>query len=82
MTLNHLKLGRAVTLMNYLASVVPLISLPKSLIWNKIKFRISNSLKLAELVVIKLTKSISKIFTNILFSIRFIAAYCKDFKSL
>ena len=58
MTLNHVKLGRAVTFMKYLASAVSLICLPKTLIWNKITFRISNSLNLAELVVNELTKSI------------------------
>ena len=46
--------------MKYLARVVSLIFLPKTLIWNKIKFRILNSLKFAELVVNEFTKSISK----------------------
>ena len=83
MTLNCIKLGRAVTFMKYLASVVSLIFLPKTLIWNKITFRLSNLLNLAELVVNELTKRVSsKIFTNIPFSIRFITAYCKDFRSL
>ena len=39
MTLNHDKLGRAVTFMKYLASVVSLIFLPKILTWNKIPFK-------------------------------------------
>ena len=39
MTLNRVKLGRAVTFMKYLASVISLIVLPKILIWNKITFR-------------------------------------------
>ena len=82
MTLNDVKLGRAVTFMNYLASVVSLIFLPKTLIWNKITLRLSNLLNLAELVVNELTKSISKRFANIPFFIRFITAYCKDFRSL
>ena len=60
MTLNRVKLGRAVTFMKNLASVVSLIFLPKTLIWNKITFRISNSLNLAEVLVNKLKKSISK----------------------
>ena len=38
MTVNRLKLGRAVTFMKYLASVVSLIFLVKTLIWNKINF--------------------------------------------
>ena len=38
MTLNHVKPGRAATFMKYLASVVFLIFLPKTLIWNKITF--------------------------------------------
>ena len=45
MILNHLKQGRAVTFMKYLASVVPLIFLPKAALFA------SNSMKLAELVV-------------------------------
>ena len=60
MTLNRVKLGRTVTFMKYLASVVSLIFLPKTLIRNKITFRLSNSLNLAELMISELTKSISK----------------------
>ena len=60
MALNRVKLGRAVTFMKYLASGVSLLCLPKTLIWNKITDRLSNSLKLAELVANELTKSISK----------------------
>ena len=59
MTLNRVKLGRAVTFMKFLASVVSLIFLPKTLIWNKITFKTSNSLKFAELVKNELMKSIS-----------------------
>ena len=44
------KLGRAVTFMKYLASVVSLIFLPKTLIWNKITSSASNLLNFAELV--------------------------------
>ena len=60
MTLNRVKLGRAVTFMKYLASIVALIFLAKALTWNKIKFRLSNLLNLAELTESKLTKSIFK----------------------
>ena len=74
MTLNRVKLGRAVTFMKYRASIVSLIFLPKTLNWNKITFLASNSLNLAELVVNELIKSISKKITNIPFSIRFITA--------
>ena len=64
--------------MKYLATVVSLIFLSKTLFWNEITFPASNSLKLAELVINELTKSISKKFTNISFSIRFITAQCKE----
>ena len=50
MTLNCAKLGHAVTFMKYLSSVVSLIFLPKTLKWNKITFRLSNSQNFAELV--------------------------------
>ena len=58
MTLNRVKLGRAVALMKYLSSVVSLIFLPKTLIWNKITFPASNSLNYAKLVENELMKSI------------------------
>ena len=60
MTLNRVKLGRTVTFMKYLASVVSLIFLPKTVIWNKTMFRLSSLLNLTELVVNELTKSVSK----------------------
>ena len=60
MTLNCVKLGRAVTFMKYLASVVSLIFLPKTLIWNEITIWLLSLLNLAELVVNELAKSISK----------------------
>ena len=60
MTLNRVKLGRAVTFMKYLASAVSLIFLSKTLILNKIKFWPSNLLNLAELVGNYFMKSISK----------------------
>ena len=72
MTLNRVKLGRAVTFMKYLTSIVSLIFLQKTLIWNKITFQLSNSLNLAELVVNELTKGISKNISNISFSLQFI----------
>ena len=61
MTPNRVKLGCAVSFMKYLASVLSLIFLPKTLIWNKITFLVSNSsLNFAELVEYELMKSISK----------------------
>ena len=60
MTLNCVKLGRAVTFTKYRASVVSLIFLTKTLIWNKIAFAASNSLKLAELMVNEPIKKIWK----------------------
>ena len=58
MTLNRVKLGRAVTFMKYLASVVSLIILPKTL--NKITFPASNWLNFGQLVENELMKNISK----------------------
>ena len=75
MTLNHVKLGCAVTFMKYLASVVSLISLQKTLNWNKITFPASNLLNLLELVINEFMKTISKKFDSIPFCIRFITAY-------
>ena len=60
MTLNRVKLGRAVVFMKYLARVVSLIFLPKTLVWNKIRFPASNSLNFGELVENELMKNISK----------------------
>ena len=82
MTLNRVKLGCTVTFMKYLASVVFLIYLAKTLIWYKTTFTALNSLNLAVLVVNEPMKSIYKKITNILLYIRFIIALCKDFKSL
>ena len=81
MTLNRVKLGRAVTFMKYFASVVSLIFLPKNLIWNKPTFPALNLLKFADLVENELTESISKKNNDIPFFIKFVAFYCKDFKS-
>ena len=82
MTLNRVKLRRPLTFMKYITSAVLLIFLPKTLIWNKITCKASNLLDFAELVENELMKNVSKKFTNIPFSIQFITAYCKDFKSL
>ena len=60
MTLNRVKLERAVTFMEYLACSVSLIFLPKTLIFNKITFLASISLNLPKLVVNELMKSIYK----------------------
>ena len=60
MNCNRVKPGRAIAFMNNLASVISLIFLPKSLIWNKIRFRLLNLLNLEELVVNELMKSISR----------------------
>ena len=60
MTLNRVKLEGAVTFMKYLAGVVSLIFLRKTLISNKITFCLSNSLNLSDLLVNDLKKSISR----------------------
>ena len=60
MTLNRVKLERAVTLMRYRANIVSLIFLQKTLNWNKITFLVSNWRNIAELVVNELMKSIPK----------------------
>ena len=60
MTLNSVKLGRAVTFMKYLAGVVSLIFLAKTLVWNKITFPPSNLQNFAELVENEPLKSIYK----------------------
>ena len=58
MTLDRLKLGLAVTFMKYLASIVSLIFLAKTLISNKINFPTLNLMNLAELVENEPMKSI------------------------
>ena len=60
MTLNHMKLGRAVTFIKYLTIIVSLIFLTKTLILNKTAFSASNSLNFTELVENELVKNISK----------------------
>ena len=68
MILNRLKLGRTVTFMKYLASVVSLIFLAKNLIWNKINSSILNLMNLAEVVENEPMKSINqKIYQNFFF---------------
>ena len=62
MALNRVKLRRVVTFMKYLASVVSLIFLSKTLIQNKITFPASNLLNFTRLVENELLKSISKNF--------------------
>ena len=79
MALNHLKLGRAVTFMKYLASIVSLIFLPKILTWNKITFPASNSLNFVELVENELMKSICKKNYQYSFFYPIYAAYYKNF---
>ena len=61
MTLNRAKLGRAVTFMKYIASVVSLIFPAKILIWNKITLPASHFLSFAELVEKEPLKSIYKL---------------------
>ena len=72
MSLNRVKVGRAVTFMKYLASVVSLIFLAKTFIRNKITFPASNYLNLAELVVNEPSKM--TLYLNEPLSIRFITA--------
>ena len=60
MALNQVKVKHAITFMKYLARVVSLIFLPKTLIWNKTSFPASDSLNFAELVENELMKSIFK----------------------
>ena len=74
MTLNRVKLGRIVTFIKNLASVVSLIFLALTLIWNKITLPALNSLNLVQLVVNESMNSIYKKITNILFSVRVITA--------
>ena len=68
MTLNRLKLRHAVNFMKYVAIVVSLIFLVKTLIWNKINFPTLNLMDLAELVENEPMKSIyQKIYENFFF---------------
>ena len=79
MTINRVKLERAVIFIKYTASVVPLIFPPKTLILKKIVLATSNSLKVLELVGNELGKSFSEcvqqfFFFFFFFCIRFIVA--------
>ena len=68
MTLNRLKLERAVTFMKYLASEVSLIFIAKTLISNKINFYKLILMNLAELVESEPMKSIyQKTYQNSFF---------------
>ena len=67
MALNQVKVGCAFTFMKCLATVVSLIFLPKTLIWNKIMFPASNSLNFAELVGNENLKKEKKILPIFLF---------------
>ena len=58
MTLDCIKLRRAVTFMKYLANVVSLIFLPKT--WNEATFLASNLLNFSELLENELMKSVFK----------------------
>ena len=60
MVMNHIKPGDAVTFMKYLASRVSLIILPKALTYNKMVLLASNLLRLAELMVNEMKKTIFK----------------------
>ena len=82
MTLNRVKLGCVVTFMKYLASVVSLVFLPKTFIWNTTMFPLSNLLNLAELMVNELAMSISKKFNQYSIFHPLITDYCKNFRSL
>ena len=82
MTLNCSKLGHAVTFMIYLASVVTLIFLPKTLIWNKIMFPASNSLNFAKLVENELMKRMSEKFYQYSFFYPVYGCFFKYRKSL
>ena len=60
MNFNRVELGRVVPFMKYPTSVVSLIFVPETLIWNEIMFPAPKLLNLTELVVSELMKSISK----------------------
>ena len=60
MTFISVKLEDTVTFMKYLAIIVFLIFLPKTLICNKMSFSALNSLNFTELLENKFAKSISK----------------------
>ena len=83
MTLNRVKLGRTVNFTKCLASVVFLIFLAETLIWNNITFPASNSVNLEEQVVNEPMKSLYKkklpiflfLFGLSLFNVKILRAY-------
>ena len=75
MTLTCVKVGRAATFMKYLANVVSLMFLPKTLNWSKIHVSAIKLMNFAEQVVNELTRVSLKKISNIPFSIRFITVY-------
>ena len=82
MTRNRVKVGSIVTFLKYLASVVSLIFLPKTLIWNKITFLALNLLNFASDGKRAYEEYLQDYLPIFLFIIQFIAACCKDFKSI
>ena len=82
MTLNRAKLGRVVTFLKYLATIVSLVVLWKTLIWNKITFSASNLLSFSELVENELMKNISKKILQYFFFYPVYRSFCKALKSL
>ena len=84
MTLNRVKGGRAVTFIRYLTSMVSLIFLPKTLIWNRITLWPWNLLNLVELVKNELSNSVSKTFfqSSFFFLIYHWGVEMKSFKSI
>ena len=81
MTPNHLKLGCAITFIIFFASVVCLILLAKTLIWNKITLLASNLLNLCDLVENEPLKSIYKKNFRFSFLYSIITAQSKDSRS-
>ena len=67
MNLDYIKLGGIFIFMKYLASIVALSFLPKTLIRNEMAFLASNSLRFATLAVNPLKKTICKNIYQYLF---------------
>ena len=72
MILDHVKLDRAVVFTKYIASVVSLVFLQKTLIWNKIVLPVSNSMKVIELLENKLEITCSEGIQQYCFCMRFL----------
>ena len=81
MILNRVKLGRVLTFIKHLSSVVSLIFLALTLIWSKITLPAYNSLNLAELVVNEPMNSMYKTIYQYSYFYRFIYAKGINFKS-